>query len=120
MAEDAVARQMIRDHQNVSAERAATYTRTLLRMDQKFDMIWKEISRGRAMRARIMIAILGFMATLIVTLIAYIWSTSPAGAAYNCAPYKVAVAQLSAKHQERMVGLGDWRAAGRPDEEGHL
>ena len=84
MPEDPVARQMIKDHVSACAERADVYTHTLQRMDQKFDMIWKEISWGRTVRFKLLVTVIMFLTALIVALIAYIWQSSPAAGAPFC------------------------------------
>ena len=80
MAEDLVARQMIVDHEKHCDKRDEVITGGMRDINQNCTRIWKEISRGRSVRFKLLVTMMMFLLALIVGLVGYIFTNSQAAA----------------------------------------
>jgi len=80
---DLVARQMIQDHIKHCDKNGIHVRDALSRIEEGQNNLWKAITRGREWRFKMVLSVLGFMAILLVGLVAYVWQSSPASAAHD-------------------------------------
>jgi hypothetical protein len=78
--EDPVARSQIADHIKHCDARSVEVSNALERIEEGQGNIWSAISKGREVRFKMLISIVGFLLLLLVGLISFIWQSSPAGA----------------------------------------
>jgi len=78
--EDPVARAQIAAHIKTCETHDGEFRAALKRIEFGQDNLWKAITRGRETRFRMVMSVVGFMALILLGLIAYIWTTSLSGA----------------------------------------
>jgi len=91
--EDPVARAQIAAHIETCDKRDGEFRDSLDRIEKGQDNLWKALTRGREVRFKMLLMAVSFLLMLLVGLIAFIWTSSPAAASHNVPPQAVDEAQ---------------------------